>query len=452
MKIVIAGAGKVGQLLTRELVDESQQVVLIEKDPAVLDRIINSVDIQGVEGNAASFEVLMEAGVETCDIFLAVTHEDEVNMIACIIAKRLGAHYTVARVRNPEYAEHTDFMRQEIGISMMINPELETAKRMADTIQYPAALEVDYFAQGRAIMLHLEVHEQSSVAGMSLVDFGQKYPDLLLTTIIRGDQVIVPSGQARILPNDSVYLIGESSAVQKMQKESGYRTKPIQSLLIIGGGRIAYYLMDLLTKMKVHVKVIERDLARAKELADAFPNVLVILGDGTDQDFLREERLDRFDAVATLTNIDEENMLTSIFAHKLGVPKIFTKVDRQGLLDLVDDSALQTIISPKNVIADEILHFVRSFSSTKVSNVERLVRIANNEVEVLQFLVKEDSQTCNQYLRDLPTKDNSLFAYILRGEDLIIPRGNDKILAGDHVIIVTTHKHFDDVDDILEGH
>lgn len=450
MNVVIAGGGVVGQTLAQNLSDEEIDVVLIEKDPDLLDKIIGHIDITGLAGNTASYENLIEAGVEDADIFVSVTSSDEINLISAIMAKRIGAKYTIARVRNPEYTEYADFMRQDLGISLLVNPEWEAARDISHIIRFPEASSVEFFAFGKAVMLQLTVSEDSPLNGMSLPQFGQNYSDVLLITVERDGETFIPKGDKNIQPHDEIFVIGSRPAINTFYKKTGFKSERINTAMIIGSSQIAYYLIRLLKDIHVDVKVASNNLSEATNLSEEFPEALVVHGDTTDQEFLLEERLAYYDAVITLTQNDEENILNSLFALSEGVGKVITRVSNVNLLKILGGIELQSVITPKFIMANRILRFVRSLTNTSVSNVEGLVRIAYNEVEVLQFLVKDGAQIADIPLFELDMKENTIVAFITRDKKLIVPRGNDSIKVGDHVIVATKQPYFDDIDDILE--
>lgn len=450
VEIVIAGGGKVGETISQELVRENNNIVLIEKKADRLEQIINKLDITGLAGDSADYDNLMEAGVDNCDIFIAVTAEDEINIISAIIAKELGAEYTIARVRNPKYTNHIDFVRESLGINMVINPELEAANHIARILEYPESLRMDQFEKGRVNMVELVIKEDSPLIDMPLTQFRERYGDVLICVLTRKHQTIIPSGDNVLKKGDHLYITGAQKDLSQFYHKADYIEEKIESALIIGGGGVTYNLLTLLKDKEMDIKVIEIKEEKAIDLSYEFPDVVVIKGDGTDQEFLDEERIHSFDSVLSLTGIDEENIINSLYALSLGINKVVTKVSRTGLLKILGNIDLQSIVTPKQLITNKIQRFVRSIGNTSVSNVEEFVRIADNEVETLQFLVKETSRVIGIKLKDLNTKDELLVAYIIRGDELIFPSGEDAILADDHVLIVTKHKTFDDIDDILK--
>ncbi len=450
MEIVIAGGGKVGETISEELAREGNDIVLIEIKAGRLEQIINKIDITGLAGDGAEIDNLVEAGVQDCDMFIAVTAEDETNIISAIIAKELGAKYTIARVRDPKYTNHIEFVRESLGINMVINPELEAARHISRILEYPETLRIEQFEKGRVSMVELVIKENGPLIDTPLVQFRENYGDVLICAITRDYETIIPSGDTVLRKGDHLYVTGAQSDISRFYQKAGYKEEKIDSTLIIGGGGVTYNLLNLLKDKDMDIKVIEIKEEKAIDLSYEFPDVVVIKGDGTDQDFLDEERIRSFDSVLSLTGVDEENIVNSLYALSIGINKVITKVSRTGLLKILGNIDLQSIVTPKQLITNKILRFVRSISNTTVSNVEELVRIADNEVETLQFLVKATSRVVGVKLKDLDTKDELLVAYIIRGDDLIYPSGEDEILEGDHVLIVTKHKSFDDIDDILK--
>lgn len=450
VEIVIAGGGKVGETISEELAREGNDIVLIEIKAGRLEQIINKIDITGLAGDGAEIDNLVEAGVQDCDMFIAVTAEDETNIISAIIAKELGAKYTIARVRDPKYTNHIEFVRESLGINMVINPELEAARHISRILEYPETLRIEQFEKGRVSMVELVIKENGPLIDTPLVQFRENYGDVLICAITRDYETIIPSGDTVLRKGDHLYVTGAQSDISRFYQKAGYKEEKIDSTLIIGGGGVTYNLLNLLKDKDMDIKVIEIKEEKAIDLSYEFPDVVVIKGDGTDQDFLDEERIRSFDSVLSLTGIDEENIVNSLYALSIGINKVITKVSRTGLLKILGNIDLQSIVTPKQLITNKILRFVRSISNTTVSNVEELVRIADNEVETLQFLVKATSRVVGVKLKDLDTKDELLVAYIIRGDDLIYPSGEDEILEGDHVLIVTKHKSFDDIDDILK--
>ena len=449
MKIIIAGGGKVGSVLCSELATEDNDIIIIEKNEIRLEQLINKIDISGIVGNGASIDIQKEAGVENSDIFIAVTPQDEVNIMACILAQKLGAKYTIARVRNPEYSKHFDSFRESLGVNLMINPEMESARSIAKIIKFPDILSIQSFAKDQVELIELEVQKDSPLANMSLNDFRTRYGEILVCTIRRKGETIIPSGQNTIRIGEHIYVLGSKATIRKFYKKTSRKTKDVQSVLIIGGGRLTYYLLDVLKDYHMAIKVIEQHREIAEDLSASYPNVEIILGDGTDQDILIQEGIENYNAFVSLTGVDEENIIASLYALQQSVDKVVTKVNREILLGIFDSLGMESVITPKRVIANSILRFVRSLGNPSISDVEALYRLANNEAEAIQFKVKNGSKAVGIPLEKLATRDNLLVAYIIRNRKLIIPTGQDSIQPSDQVIIITKDKYFDDIDDIL---
>lgn len=454
MNIVIAGGGVSGQTLAEELSDEGVDIVLIEQDPELLEKIIGRIDIAGLAGNAASPKNLLEAGVKDADIYISVTSSDEINLISAIMAKSIGAKFTVARVRNPEYTHHhKEYIQrdlsQDLGISMLINPEQVAAQDIAQMIKFPQANSVEYFSFNRVTLIELNVKEDSPLNGMSLRNFGQTYKGVLLITITRGDDVLVPAGNASIQEGDNIFVIGSRPDVNSFYKKTGYRKERIHNSMIIGASDIAYYLIDYLNINHVDVKMVCQNYEEALKFSEDFPKAIIVHGDTSDQDFLKEERIETYDSVISLSNYDEENILNSLYALSLDVDKVIAKVSNVSLLKILGNLELHSIVTPKYIMTNRILRFVRSLTESSTSSVEALIRIANNKVEVMQFLVKDSSRIIGIPFWEMRIRENTLVAFISRGNELIIPRGHNSIQAGDHVIIATTLPHIEDIDDLL---
>lgn len=451
MKIIIVGAGKVGELLCKDLAIEGNDITLIEEDPKILDRILSSSDIMGLVGNGANCEVLKEASVETADIFIAVTHSDEINIISSVIAKKMGAKYTIARVRNPEYSSQMKFMSDSLGIDIMLNPEAEAAFFIARNLEFPNALNVETFAGNKVNLVEILVEKDTYLDGIKLMEFKNKYFASLLVCIVkRGQEIYIPTGNFILQAGDRIYVTGIQSELSKFYKSLGHKEKRIKSVIIIGGGRITYYLTDMLLEKMMDIKIIEINEDKARELSGIYENAVIVHGDGTDSELLDEERFGEYDACISLTGIDEENIILSMYANKLGIKKTITKINGISLFNVLELVGLQSIVTPKKIIADYIIRIVRSLVSSQGENIETLYRLVDNNVEAIEFKVPENSDVINIPLKDLDTKDNLLIAYILRNGQLIFPGGLDVLKPKDRVIIVTTEKFLDDINKILK--
>lgn len=451
MNIVIVGAGKVGEELIRSLAKEKHDIVLIEKDGRKLNQLISIADINGIHGNGAIFKTQLEAGVDHCDVFIAVTHSDETNIIAAITARKAGAAKTIARVRDPEFSLQMGFVRETLGITLMINPELEAATDIARILQFPFVLDVEQFMNGRVNLIEVRLGPDSNLIGQSLSEIKASGHNILVCIIQRGDEIIIPRGDAILQQGDQIHVTGNSEDLMHLFASDKSVKQRLTSALIIGGGRITHYLLPMLLKMRMRVKVIEVDPESADILASDFPEVEIICGDGTNQSFLREERMTSYDTVISLTGIDEENLLLSLFARQQGVPKVITKVNRTDLLKVIDCSNLGSIITPRRLVADNIIRFVRAMENSQASNVEALYRLADKRVETLLFHVTYDSKSVRIPLMDIKLKPRLLIAFIVRKGKLIFPGGRDVIMPDDRVAVVTTQENISDIDDILLG-
>ncbi len=451
MKIVIVGAGVVGEALCSELSLINNDVILIEKNEGILNKVIEKSDITGLVGNGASYENLMEAGVDKAEIFIAVTEADEVNIISCIMAKKLGAKYTIARVRNPEYSTNIRFVREELGISLMINPEAEASKSIMNILKFPNAIGVDNFFSNRANIIELVISGDSQLKGCKLKDLETRSGEKVIVCIVeRGDQVIIPTGDFVLQENDSIHITGTNDAVSHFYAKMGYKNKDVNSVMIVGGGTVAHYLLERLLRRKKLVKVIEGDQQRVEKLSNSYPNAIVIKGNETDQELLLNEGIGSYDAVVALTDKDEENMVISMFAKSVNSGKIITQMSRTLLLPVFERHDFSTAIVPKKLISDIIIRVVRSKINAKGSTMSTLYRFCENRVEAIVFEINSESKSIGIPLKDLEIVSNVIIAGILRNENLTYPGGNDMIEAGDKVMIITTIKGVEDFDDILK--
>lgn len=451
MKIVIIGAGKVGELLCSDLSLEGNDIILVEQDAKILEKILANNDIMGFVGNGVSYDTQMEAEVPKADVFIAVTEKDEINIIASVIAKKLGAKYTIARVRSTDYSSQLEFMTDSLGIDLVINPELEAAKDIKQNIDFPDALNVESFLDGRLKLVEFQIDEDSPIAGVSLFDFKQKYfPHLLVCIIKREDKIIIPSGNNFIKAGDRIYITGSNSEIIKFQDALGKNNKKIKSAFIIGAGIISHYLAQELLKDKIQVKIVELNPKKANKFSEYLPQATIINADGSNVDVLKEENFKNYDSCISITGIDEVNMFISIYAKKIGIKKIITKLNKLSFVDILGENSFQSIITPKKIIADNIVKVVRSIASKKKNLIENLYRLENNRVEAVELLINSKSKVSNIPLKDLKIKKNLIIAYIIRNNVAIFPKGTDVIKEGDRVIIITAESFFDDINHIIE--
>lgn len=450
MKIVIVGCGKVGENLCKNLSNEEHDIIMIEKNEKLLDDVISKFDVTGICGNGALFSIQEEAGISSCDLCICVTPEDETNIIAAITAKNMGCPTTIARVRDPNYTEQMNFLREKLGIDLMINPELEAARNIAQMLRFPKAVNVESFLTGRVYMLELIIEDKCPCIGKTMHEIRKDNNSVICCIIQRKNgSVIIPNGDTVIENGDHIHVTGTGKDLIRFYAYLGTMENKVRKMMIIGGGKISKHLLPLLENSNISIKLIEKDEKTCQELAEIYNNIEIICADGTNQDLLIEERIENYDAIANLTGIDEENLLLSLFAHKQNIKKIITKVNRLNLIPLLPDILSHSIITPKKTAADHIIRFVRAMANSYTSTISALYRLADEKVEALLFKINNNCRCVDIPLTQLNIKNNILIAYILRNNKLIFPTGNDCLKINDNVFIVTTHNSFNDIDDIL---
>lgn len=452
MKIVIIGLGTIGRTILKTLSAEGHTLTIIDESKDKVENLIERYDVQGVVGNGASLDIQREAGVKDADVVVVLSGSDELNVFACLVAKKLGVKNTIARVRNPEYRRQIIEMKNELGISMIVNPEQDTAAEIYHLIRLPAIATVERFAKGKALLVEIVAEKGCALVGETLISLGKKLDTrVLICAVQRGDEVYIPSGNFVIEEGDRVHFTSDAKELREFLSEINIVKSPLKNIMIVGGSKVAYYLADELSKKKYNIKLIESDKAKAEELAEALPKVTVINGNGTRHDLLIEEGIEAMDAFVALTDIDEENMIVSMFANKMSVKKTIAHIKSQNLCGLLDELGISNNVSPKDIVADRIISYVRALANTVESELLTLYRLVGNRVEAIEFLAKEQQTAIyDRPLRELKIKDHCLVACIIRGAKVIIPDGNTAIQLGDNVIVVTTHKNFDELTDILE--
>ncbi len=451
MKIVVIGNGKVGHTIIQHTCNEGHDVTVIDNNPDEIEQIVNEYDVMGICGNGASVEILESANVDKADMLIAVTSSDETNMLACVIAKKMGVRYTMARVRSYEYHAHISKMMKALEISLVINPEKEAANEILKIINFPEALKVDSFQNGNVDLVELYVPKDSPLIDKSLAEISQAYQvKVLICAVQRGEEVFIPGGNFIFQAGDIVHITATKKNVKLFLHKLGLISAKIKSVFVIGGGKIATYLCGELAKNGYKVKLVEKDYDRCVELSETLLGVTIIHGDGSDQELLTEEGFNETDAVVCLTGLDEENIIISMYAYKQQIGKIITKVNKASLVGLMENVRMASVISPKDITASRIVRYVRAKNNSRSSNVITLHKLVNSQVEVIEFQAKETSKTLGIALKDMHLKKKVLIAAIIRGNEVITPSGESKILAGDNVIVVTTTQFFDDLDDILE--
>ena len=451
LNIIIVGCGKVGATLIEQLSREGHDITIIDQNAQKIQEITIQYDIMGMTGNGASYNVQMEAGIENTDLFIAVTGSDELNLLCCTIAKRVGECSAIARVRTPDYSHEIGYLREKLGLAMIINPELEAAREIARILYLPTALEVNSFAHGQAELIKLKIPEGNALDGITLADFGKNTTaDVLICAIERNGQVYIPSGNFQMLKGDVVSFVATRKTAKAFLESSGFQTNHVKDTMIIGGSRAACYLAEQLLHMGISVKIIENDRARCEALSVLLPKAIIINGDGTDQELLEEEGIIYAESFVPLTGIDEENILLTLYARQVSKAKVITKINRINFKDVISHLDLGSVIYPRYITSEAIIAYVRAKKASMNSNVETLYHMFDNKAEAIEFRVNEASSVTNIPLMDLSLKRNLLISFISRNGTIIIPSGKDCIKVGDTVMIVTTHTGFNDIQDILE--
>lgn len=452
LKIIIVGCGKIGGTILESLTEEGHNVIAVDNDPEVIGELTNIYDVIGVCGNGTDCDVLDEAGVSDAEMFVAATSSDELNMLSCYLAKKMGAKHTIARIRNPEYnLKSLGFLRQQLDLSMAINPEMLAAKEMFNILKLPSAVKIETFSARNFEIIELILKESSALTGIKLMDLRNKFKAKFLICVVRrGNEVYIPDGNFVLYPGDKIGLTAEPSEIQKLMRALGIDKKQAKSVMILGGSRIAFYLSKMLIAAGNSVKIIERDEERCNEFSDSLDKAIVIHGDGAQQELLLEEGLDSIDAFVSLTGMDEENILISIFASTHGVPTVISKVNRNELADMASKLGLDCVISPKKIVTDVIVQYARALENSLGSNVETLYNIMDGKAEVLEFNVRSDFKQIGIKLKDMKLKSGILIAGIIRERRPIIPTGDDVILNNDKVIILAADQRLNDLSDIIK--
>lgn len=451
MKIIIIGNGKVGFTIARQLSGEEHDLVLIDHNAEALRTADAALDILCMEGSGASIQTLHEAGVRSADLAIAVTGSDELNIVCCLIAKKLGAKHTVARVRNPEYFREASLLKKEIGMDMIINPEYAAAQEISRVLRVPAAFSVETFARGLVEMIGFPIQEGDGLAGISLFEYNKRHPNgVLLCAVIRGGEVIVPNGRFVPEVGDKAYVIGSQSELNKFFRLLGRDSGRIKNLTVLGGSKIATYLTWAVEKAGMKVRIVELSEERCLALSDKLPQATIIHGDGTDSTVIESENLLSTDAFVALTNRDEENLLLAMTAQRSGVKKVIAKMNRPNYIDMMREFGINSIISPKEITANQISAYVRSLARSQGSAVENLYKLLGGKIEAVEFTATASTDFLDTPLRDLKLKDGLLVAAVVHENKTIIPDGNTCIHAGDRVVVMAKSLFLQDLNDILK--
>ena len=454
LKIIIVGCGKVGQTLVAQLIKEGHDITLIDSDAQTIQELTNLYDVMGIVGNGASYSVQMEAGIEDADLIIAVTDSDELNLLCCTVAKRVGGCSAIARVRTPDYSQESGYLREKLGLAMILNPELEAAREAARILYLPTALEVSTFAHGQAEMIKIKVPEGNQLDGMTIVELGRALgkniaDNVLINAVERERDIHIPSGNFRIQKGDLISFVASRAVAKTFLEKIGFKTHAVKNTMIIGGGRSAYYLATLLLHMGISVKIIERDQKRCEELSILLPKAIIINGDGTNEELLKEEGIEYAESFVPLTGIDEENIMLTLHVRNISQAKVITKINRITFNDVLDGLDLGSVIYPKFIASEAIIAYVRAKKNSMNSDIETLYHMFDSRVEAIEFRVENESDVTNIPLMNLNLKKGLLISFIHRNGSIIIPSGQDSIQVGDTVMIVTTHTGFNTIQDIL---
>ena len=451
MKIIIAGCGKIGTSVLASLAAEGHDVTAVDKKSEVITELTNVYDVMGVCGNAADCDTLIEAGAADCGLYVAMTESDELNMLSCFLAKKMGAQNTIARIRNPEYNDASlSFLRQHLELSMAINPEYRAAKELYNILKFPSALKIETFSRRNLEMIEFRIGEDSDLVGMNLLEIRKKYDaQFLITCVQRGEDVFIPNGLFTLEAGDKIGLTASLSEMQKLMKMLNSLRKQAKNILILGGSRTAYYLAKMFELAGNSAKIIEQDEARCLELTSVLPSSTIIHGNGAEQELLMEEGLGTCDAFVALTGIDEENILLGIFAAQQDVPKTVVKINRDELVSLAQKIGIDSIVSPKEITSNVLVQYARALENSTGSSVETLYKIFDGKAEALEFIVAGESALTGVMLKEIKLKPNLLIGGIMRGRKTIIPSGVDMILPDDRVVVISSGNRLNDISDIL---
>lgn len=451
MNVIIVGCGQVGLTLAEQLINTGNNVTVIDTVYENVKSLTDKVDALGIVGNGASHTTLTEAGVEHADLLIAVTNSDELNLLCCIVARKSSECKVIARVRSPEYNAEVDFLKNEIGLAMVINPEHVAAEEIARVMRFPSAMGIESFSKGLVELIKFRLPEESPIVGMSVKDVMMKYKsDVLFATIERDERAHIAKGDFVFEARDIVSIIASPEGAQELFKNMGYKTNAVRSAIVVGSGDITHYLCDLLKKAKVNVKVIEENRDECEKLCEAFPYVTVVNNDPSNKEILSEEGIGRGGALLAISDSDEENILLSLYAQSKTKAKIITKIKRMDYGDVMKKLDLDTVICPETIVSDMILRYTRSLKGTSGSNMEALYNICKGQAEASEFIIRRQSAIVGTPLSKLKFRKNVLVAAIVRDGEVIIPRGYDMICVGDAVVVVSKITGLHDITDILE--
>lgn len=449
LNIIIVGCGVVGTALVEHLVVENHDITVVDTSPQKVQKITDTYDVMGVVGNGASFSVQKEAGIVDADLIIAVTDSDELNLLCCTVASRVGHCSTIAKVRNPEYSHELNHIKDKLGLAMIVNPEYEASREIYKILCLPTALEATSFAHGKADLVKIRIPHGNILDGMTIAQLGKSTNDVLVCGVERNNQIYIPTGDFELKAGDMLSFVAPAKKVSDFLKQIGFKTNKVKNTMIIGGGDAGYYLAKRLSDNGIDVCLIDKDKERCEEIATLLPKVVVINGNGVDEDLLNEEGLQSAESFVTLTGSDEENILLTVHAKQFSNAKLVTKINRIRFKDAINTLDIGSVIYPRYITSEAIIAYVRAKSASKGSNVETLYHLFDHRVEAVEFKIDKESKVTNVPIMKLKLKDNLLICFIFRRGKVIIPSGQDCILPGDSVMIVTTHTGFNDISNIL---
>lgn len=449
MKIIIIGDGKTGYSLAENLSKEDNDISIIDKNAEALRKADEYLDVRCIKGNGVSTSILAEAGINECDLLIAATASDEMNMVCCLTGKKLGATHTVARIRDPEYADELSLLKTELGLDLVFNPERAAAREIARMLRFPQAMNVEIFAKGRVEMIEVRVTDAMPIVGMKLRDISSKMSSSLIGAVLRGNEAIIPKGDFEILTGDTIYIVGKPDNISGFLKYIGLYSQKVKNVMIIGGGRIAYYLAKALDEAGMRVKIIELDHDRCIALSELLPHTIIIHGDGSDEAVLLSENLSDMGAFVSLTGRDEDNFMAALLAKQAGVSKVVAKINRLNYIGIIKKAGIDSVINPSLITTNIILRYVRGMKNVLDNPLESLYRIVNDQAEAVEFSIHEQTAFLDVPLRKLRLVEGVLLAVLVRKNEVIIPHGDDVLKRGDSVIIISKVRKIYSLNDIM---
>ena len=449
MKIIIVGIGKLGEYLAKSLVKDGNEVTLIDVDFTTSMDVINNEDVNYIVGSGLDANVLIEAGISDCDLLISVMEQDEQNVMCTLLGKKLGAEHTIARIRTPEYSNSVNILKDELGLSMLINPEALTANQISKALSIPSAMDATTFFKGRVQLVSFKVKDGSPLDKATVSSISKKVENLIICAIEREEKIIVPSGNTKLQANDKIFVSGTNKSINRFLIMSELIQEKTKKVIICGGSNTAVYLTKNLLDMGMQVKIIEINPERCSVLSEKLPGALIINGDVSDQNILFEEGIESCDAFVALTSIDEENIVYSMFASMQKVPKIITKINHINLEGIVEKTHIDTVITPHKIATSNIVKYIRAMQNSDKSSCEAIYKINDDLFEMLEFNIKDDFKALNCKIKDINFVDGSLVIAIMRGKSIIFPTGNDEILENDTIVVIDINDKIRDINDIL---